>query len=46
MRVNGQVVTPTITGVPADYTLTYEPPADFNYGAQVNIEVQASDLAP
>ena len=46
MRVNGQVVTPTITGAPADYTLTYEPPADFNYGAQVNIEVQASDLAP
>jgi len=46
MRVNSQIVTPTITGTPADYTLTYEPPADFNYGVQVNIEVQASDLAP
>ena len=46
MRVNGQVVSPTITGTPADYTLTYEPPADFDYGQSVSIEVEASDLAP
>ena len=46
MRVNSQVVSPAITGTPADYTLTYDPPSDFNYGASVSVEVQASDLAP
>ena len=46
MRVNGSIVTPTITGTPADYTLTYEPLADFNYGSTVVISVEAQDLAP
>ncbi len=45
MRVNGAVVTPVITGTPADYTLTYNPPVDFNYGQTVNVEVEAQDLA-
>ena len=46
MRVNGQAVTPTITGTPADYKLTYMPLADFNYGSTVAITVEAQDLAP
>ncbi|MFH1061266.1 MAG: fibronectin type III domain-containing protein, partial [Candidatus Omnitrophota bacterium] len=46
MRVNGVIVTPVITGTPADYTLTYDPPTDFNAGQAVTVTVNASDLAP
>ncbi|MBU1043280.1 MAG: right-handed parallel beta-helix repeat-containing protein [Candidatus Omnitrophica bacterium] len=46
MRVNGVIVTPTITGTPADYTLTYDPPADFDTGQEITVTVNASDLAP
>ncbi|MFH1460572.1 MAG: putative Ig domain-containing protein [Candidatus Omnitrophota bacterium] len=45
MKVNGQVVTPTITGTPADYTLTYNPPVDFDYGETINVTIDAEDLA-
>jgi hypothetical protein len=44
MKVEGGVVTPTITGTQADYTLTYNPPADFDYGQVVDVTVDASDL--
>ncbi|MBU1043378.1 MAG: hypothetical protein KJ915_03145 [Candidatus Omnitrophica bacterium] len=44
MRVNGVVVTPTITGTPADYTLTYDPSVDFAIGQTVIVTVDASDL--
>ncbi|MCG2711697.1 MAG: DUF5123 domain-containing protein [Candidatus Omnitrophica bacterium] len=46
MKVNGQVVTPVITGTPADYTLTYDPSSDFSAGQVVNVTVDARDLAP
>jgi len=46
MRVNGVIVTPVITGTPADYTLTYDPPTNFNTGQAVTVTVNASDLAP
>ena len=45
MTVEGAVVTPVITGTPADYTLTYDPPVDFDYGQVVDITVDASDIA-
>jgi len=44
MKVNGQVVTPTITGTTADYTLTYKPTTDFGYGQVVWVTVDAADL--
>ena len=46
MKVNGVTVSPDITGDPDDYILTYDPPADFNYGSTVAISVEAQDLAP
>ena len=45
MRVNGQAVTPVINGFSNYYTLTYEPPAAFNYGQVVTIQLEATDLA-
>ena len=44
MRVNGQIVTPVITGTPADYTLTYTPPSSLEYGTVYTVTVDASDL--
>ncbi|NQT72877.1 MAG: Ig-like domain-containing protein [Chloroflexi bacterium] len=44
MTVEGLAVTPDITGSPADYTLTYDPP-DFANEQVVNVTVDASDLA-
>ncbi|MEA3325166.1 MAG: cohesin domain-containing protein [Euryarchaeota archaeon] len=45
MTVGGAVVTPDITGTSADYTLIYDPPADFTYDQLVNVTIDASDLA-
>jgi len=45
MKVNGQVVSPTITGTPADYTVTYDPITDFEPGQIVTVTVDAADLA-
>jgi hypothetical protein len=44
MRVEGSLVSPTITGTPYDYTLTYNPPTDFDYGQVVNVTINAQDL--
>ena len=44
MKVNGEVVTPVITGTPADYTLTYTPPASLEYSTVYTVTVDASDL--
>ena len=44
MRVNGSPVTPSISGNTAAYTLSYNPPVDFNYDETVSIEVDASDV--
>jgi hypothetical protein len=43
--VNGITVTPTITGTPVDYTLTYVPSVDFECGQIVYVTVDAHDLA-
>ncbi len=45
MTVEGTTVTPSITGTPADYTVTYTPPAPFTANQQVDVTVDASDLA-
>ena len=45
MKVNGVTVSPDITGTPADYTVTYDPSADFSYGQVISVTVDASDLA-
>jgi len=45
MTVEGTVVAPVITGTSADYTLTYDPPADFSYLQVVDVTVEADDLA-
>ena len=44
MTVEGFPVAPDITGTPADYTLTYDPPADFGYEQVVDVTIDASDL--
>ena len=46
MKVNGGIVTPTITGTPADYILTYNPGSEFSNGEVITVSVEASDLAP
>jgi len=45
MTVEGVVVTPVITGTPADYTVTYDPPVNFDFGQVVDVTVDASDIA-
>jgi len=45
MTVEGETVTPVITGSTTDYTLTYDPPADFGYEQVVDVTIDASDLA-
>jgi len=45
MTVDATVVTPEITGTPTDYTLIYDPPADFDPDQLVNVTIGASDLA-
>ncbi len=45
MTVNGQQVTPSITGSTSDYTVTYDPPSDFGYNSVVTVTINASDLA-
>ncbi|RZB28881.1 MAG: hypothetical protein AEth_01485 [Candidatus Argoarchaeum ethanivorans] len=44
MRVDGVLVVPVITGPTADYTLTYNPPADFGYEQIVEVTVDAADF--
>ncbi|MDY6951849.1 MAG: DNRLRE domain-containing protein [Thermodesulfobacteriota bacterium] len=44
MTVNGGTVNPTISGTPADYTVTYNPPQDFAEGQEVAVTVDARDL--
>ena len=44
MRVEGSLVSPTITGTPYDYTVTYDPPVDFDYEQVVNVTIDVSDL--
>jgi len=46
MTVEGTVVSLTsITGTPADCTVTYNPVTDFGYQQVVNVTIDASDLA-
>jgi hypothetical protein len=45
MTVGGQTVQPVITGSPADYTVTYDPPSDFGYNQTVTVTIDAKDLA-
>ena len=45
MTVDGVAVTPVISGLPADYTLTYDPETDFGYLQAVDVTVDADDLA-
>ncbi len=45
LKVNNQVVVPAITGIPADYTITYNPTQNFDYQQTVQVDVDAKDLA-
>ena len=45
MTVEGETVTPSVSGAPSDYTLTYDPPADFEHSQVVDVTVDARDLA-
>ncbi len=44
LTVDGEIVTPVITGTSADYTLTYTPEAAFNYDQVVPVRIDADDL--
>jgi len=45
MTVEDTPVSPTITGTSADFTLTYDPPVDFDFLQEVNVTIDASDFA-
>jgi hypothetical protein len=45
MFVNGTRVTPTITGTASDYTLYYNPAANFSPGQKITVQIKANDLA-
>ncbi len=45
MTVEGITIVPSIGGTPAEYILTYDPPVDFNYGQEINVTIDACDLA-
>lgn len=45
LTVNGQAVSPIITGQPRDFLLTYQPPNPWPFNATVTAEVKAQDLA-
>ena len=45
MTVEGSAITPTITGAPADYTVTYDHPVDFPAGQVVGVTISAQDLS-
>ena len=47
MTVEGEDVTGSvsITGTKTDYTITYDPSADFEYGQVVNVTINASDIS-
>jgi hypothetical protein len=44
MSINGSPVTPSISGSPGVYTVSYNPPLDFAYNQTVSVVVDASDL--
>jgi len=44
MKLDDVVVTPSITGDPANYTLTYDPPFDFSNEQAVEVSIEAKDL--
>jgi len=46
MTVNGQQISPVITGSPSEYTVTYNPSNDFISGQEVFVTIDAQDLAP
>jgi len=43
VTLDGLQVTPAIKGTPTDYTVTYNPPSDFDYGQTVAVTVNAKD---
>lgn len=43
LRVNGQVVTPMVSGSPNAFTLTYTPTTPFAFDAQIGVSVDACD---
>ena len=44
MWVNGSEVSPSISGGPEFYTLSYDPGVDFSFDESVSVEIDASDL--
>lgn len=44
MTVNGQTVSPNISGTPSDYTLTYDPLMSFSAGETIIVTIRAQDL--
>ena len=44
LKVNGTVVSPTITGTATNWTVTYKPPVKFGYNQEVSIAINAKDL--
>jgi len=44
MKVNGEIVSPSISGGPSDYALVYDPPSDFGPGQTVSVTIDAQDL--
>ena len=45
MTVEGAIVVPSVTGMSVEYVLTYDPPVDFNMEQEVNVTIDAADLA-
>jgi hypothetical protein len=45
MMVNGQTVTPAITGTSSSYQVVYTPSTPFQSGSTVDVTIQAQDLS-
>ena len=43
MKVNDNTVTPLISGMAADYTLTYDPPDSFGFRQIIKVSIDAAD---
>ncbi len=45
VRVNNEIITPTITGTADNYRVSYQPPAAFPSSQNVVVSIEAADLA-
>lgn len=45
LKINNVVVTPQITGTPANYTVTYAAPVSYNFDQNINVHIRMRDVS-